>query len=116
MTRRLILLLAWVLTFAVLPYLWGRTLVFALMTGRPEPRSSGLAAGVVALLIALTWNRRPPARGVGVFVGWLVANGILFRWFGAPVMPLWQLLAGKPLPDGRLPHPLTRDYMYGGSA
>jgi cyclopropane-fatty-acyl-phospholipid synthase len=25
---------------------------------------------------------------------------------------LWQLLAGKPLPDGRLPHPLTRDYMY----
>ena len=26
-------------------------------------------------------------------------------------MSLWQLLAGKPLPDGRLPHPLTRDYM-----
>ncbi len=28
-------------------------------------------------------------------------------------MSLWQLLAGKPLPDGRMPHPLTRDYMYG---
>src|SRR6476646_4069008 len=27
-------------------------------------------------------------------------------------MSLWQLLAGKPLADGRLPHPLTRDYMY----
>jgi cyclopropane-fatty-acyl-phospholipid synthase len=27
-------------------------------------------------------------------------------------MSLWQLLAGKALPDGRLPHPLTRDYMY----
>jgi cyclopropane-fatty-acyl-phospholipid synthase len=27
-------------------------------------------------------------------------------------MSLWQLLAGKPLRDGRLPHPLTRDYMY----
>jgi cyclopropane-fatty-acyl-phospholipid synthase len=27
-------------------------------------------------------------------------------------MSLWQLLAGKPLPDGRLPHPLTREYMY----
>ena len=26
-------------------------------------------------------------------------------------MSLWQLLAGKPLADGRLPHPLTRDYM-----
>ena len=30
-------------------------------------------------------------------------------------LSLWQLLAGKPLPDGRLPHPLTRDYMYAGS-
>jgi cyclopropane-fatty-acyl-phospholipid synthase len=29
-------------------------------------------------------------------------------------LSLWQLLAGKPLVGGRLPHPLTRDYMYGG--
>ena len=27
-------------------------------------------------------------------------------------LSLWQLLAGKPLADGRLPHPLTRNYMY----
>jgi cyclopropane-fatty-acyl-phospholipid synthase len=27
-------------------------------------------------------------------------------------LSLWQLLAGKPLADGRLPHPLTRQYMY----
>ena len=27
-------------------------------------------------------------------------------------LSLWQLLGGKPLADGRLPHPLTRDYMY----
>lgn len=27
-------------------------------------------------------------------------------------LSIWQLLAGKPLPDGRLPHPLTRGYMY----
>ncbi len=27
-------------------------------------------------------------------------------------LSLWQILAGKPLPDGKLPHPLTRDYMY----
>ncbi len=27
-------------------------------------------------------------------------------------LSIFQLLAGKPLPDGRLPHPLTRDYMY----
>ncbi|HKU87314.1 MAG TPA: class I SAM-dependent methyltransferase [Casimicrobiaceae bacterium] len=30
-------------------------------------------------------------------------------------LSLWQLLAGKPLADGRLPHPLTRDYMYSTS-
>jgi cyclopropane-fatty-acyl-phospholipid synthase len=27
-------------------------------------------------------------------------------------LSLWQLLAGKPHGDGRLPHPLTREYMY----
>jgi cyclopropane-fatty-acyl-phospholipid synthase len=30
-------------------------------------------------------------------------------------LSLWQVLAGKPLPDGSLPHPLTRDYMYAAS-
>jgi cyclopropane-fatty-acyl-phospholipid synthase len=28
-------------------------------------------------------------------------------------LSLWQILAGKPLSGGRLPHPLTRGYMYG---
>ncbi|MEO8344261.1 MAG: cyclopropane-fatty-acyl-phospholipid synthase family protein [Betaproteobacteria bacterium] len=28
-------------------------------------------------------------------------------------LSLWQVLAGKPQADGCLPHPLTRDYMYG---
>jgi cyclopropane-fatty-acyl-phospholipid synthase len=27
-------------------------------------------------------------------------------------LSLWQILAGKPLPDGRLPHPATRRFMY----
>src|SRR5689334_1597517 len=27
-------------------------------------------------------------------------------------LSLWQLLAGKPFSDGRLPHPLTRDFIY----
>jgi cyclopropane-fatty-acyl-phospholipid synthase len=27
-------------------------------------------------------------------------------------LSLFQILAGKPLPDGRLPHPWTREYMY----
>jgi len=29
-------------------------------------------------------------------------------------LSIWQVLAGKAGPDGRLPHPLTRDYMYCG--
>jgi cyclopropane-fatty-acyl-phospholipid synthase len=31
-------------------------------------------------------------------------------------LSLWQLLAGKPLADGRLPHPLTREYVYADHA
>jgi cyclopropane-fatty-acyl-phospholipid synthase len=31
-------------------------------------------------------------------------------------LSLFQVLAGKPFADGRLPHPLTRDYMYGPKA
>ena len=27
-------------------------------------------------------------------------------------LSLWQVLAGRPRPDGRLPHPFTREYMY----
>jgi cyclopropane-fatty-acyl-phospholipid synthase len=27
-------------------------------------------------------------------------------------LSLWQVLAGRPFDDGRLPHPLTREYMY----
>ena len=27
-------------------------------------------------------------------------------------LSLWQILAGKPLQNGKLPHPLTRQYMY----
>lgn len=30
-------------------------------------------------------------------------------------LSLWQILAGKPYADGRLPHPLTREYMYPSS-
>ena len=31
-------------------------------------------------------------------------------------LSIWQLLAGKPLPDGELPHPLTREYIYAHDA
>jgi cyclopropane-fatty-acyl-phospholipid synthase len=34
------------------------------------------------------------------------------RAFDRGWLSIFQLLAGKPFPDGRLPHPPTRDYMY----
>ena len=54
---------------------------------RREVGESAIASG------ASTWRDRPHAFDRG----WL---------------SLWQLLGGKPLADGRLPHPLTREYMY----
>jgi outer membrane protein assembly factor BamB len=88
-----LLLVAWAVTFGVLPYLWGRTLVMGLLTGHVPGTLAAATAVVVLILMALTWDLRPPGRGVGVFLGWLVANGILFGLFAAPTMPLWQLLA-----------------------
>jgi outer membrane protein assembly factor BamB len=84
---------AWAVTFGALPYLWGRTLVFSMLLGRPDLRFVGLMAGVVAGLMALTWGTRPPGRGWGVLLGWLIANAVLVGLFAVPEMPLWQLMA-----------------------
>jgi len=64
----------------------------------------------------LTWNDPPRsgARGLADY-GWRVWRIYLAgsaHAFDRGWLSLWQLLAGRPLPDGRLPHPLTRDYMY----
>jgi outer membrane protein assembly factor BamB len=87
------LLLTWGITFGILPYLWGRTLITSLLSRRIAVEWAVPTAGAVVLLMALTWGRRGPHRGVGIFVFWLVANGILFGLFSAPAMPMWQLLA-----------------------
>src|SRR5919201_407998 len=57
------LIVAWAVTFGALPYLWGRTLVWTMLTHRLEPRVTGITAVVVLCLLALTWGVRPPARG-----------------------------------------------------
>ena len=64
-----------------------------------------------------TGSRRTPtrrAREVGEerFRVWRIYMAGSAHAFDRGWMSLWQLLAGKPLADGRLPHPLTRDYMY----
>jgi outer membrane protein assembly factor BamB len=84
---------AWIITFIVLPYLWGRTLVTRMLVGALPLDWAASTGAAVLLLLALTWNVRLPNRGVGVLGGWLLANGILFGLFSAPTMPLWQLLA-----------------------
>src|SRR4029077_6576402 len=79
-----------------LPYLWGRTLVYALLVGRPDRVGVALAelTGLVILAVMLLpWNLRTPGRGAGTFLGWIVVNLILFSWYAQPQMPMWQLLA-----------------------
>ena len=57
---------------------------------------------------------------IGSRAVWLVAlAALMFVYLAGSAhafergwLSLWQLLGGKPMPDGRLPHPLTRDYMY----
>ena len=47
---------------------------------------------VVVALMVLTWGARPPARGVGVVLGWLLANAVLIGLYAVPKLPLWELL------------------------
>ena len=65
---------------------------------------------------SIGWKRTPTprAREVGEekFRVWRIYMAGSAHAFDRGWMSLWQLLAGKPLADGRLPHPLTRDYMY----
>ena len=65
------------------------------------------------------WRRTPTrrAREVGEekYRVWRIYLAGSAHAFDRGWLSLWQLLAGKPLPDGRLPHPLTRAYMYPGT-
>src|SRR4051794_6542935 len=85
-------LLALVLTFANLPYAYGRWLVDFLQ-GINRVRLACAVAATVLVLVPLTWGLRPRLRGVGVLLGWLVAITGLLVWATAPRMPLWQLIA-----------------------
>jgi len=91
-TSWLRLILACLITIGALPYLWGRTLVWTLLMGRPDPRFATLTAVAILAVMILTWGIRTPARGVATFLGWLLANTILIGLFAVPQMPLWQLL------------------------
>src|SRR5205823_12122614 len=52
-----------------------------------------LTVGCVVALLALTWNLRPPGRGVGLVLGWALVHVVMVGHFARPAMPLWQLLA-----------------------
>ena len=69
------------------------------------------------MALGASGSRRTPtrrAREVGEerYRVWRIYMAGSAHAFDRGWLSLWQLLAGKPLPDGRLPHPLTRDYMY----
>lgn len=89
------LILAWVLTLAVLPYAWGRTLVFGMLAGRPEPPFLGLLAVGLLAVIALTaglsaelapWRFRRWV-GVGVAASWVVLTGVLVGTAAGSLLP-----------------------------
>ena len=59
-------------------------------------------------------NRAAAVAAVGerIYRVWRIYMAGSAHAFDRGWLSLWQLLAGKPLPDGRLAHPLTREYMY----
>jgi cyclopropane-fatty-acyl-phospholipid synthase len=62
----------------------------------------------------LEGNRDAALAAVGekIFRIWRIYMAGSAHAFERGWLSLWQLLGGKPLRDGRLPHPLTRDFMY----
>ncbi len=76
---------ALVLTFTLLPYVWGRTLVMGMLVGRPEPPFLALTlVGVLAVALLTrglgsTFTARRYGRWLpwGVGAAWILGNGVL---------------------------------------
>jgi outer membrane protein assembly factor BamB len=89
------LVLAWVLTLAVLVYAWARTLVMDMVTQRPESPFLILCLAGLLVVIALNWNvgcalARPRFDwqvGFAVGVPWVAANGLLMSFYAGPHLP-----------------------------
>jgi outer membrane protein assembly factor BamB len=84
------LLAAWAVTLAVLPYAWGRALVFSMMEGRPERWVVALLGVGLLAAVALTtglaaWRRRFLA--VGVLASWVAVNAVLIWLFSGDLIP-----------------------------
>jgi outer membrane protein assembly factor BamB len=89
------LILAWVLTLAVLPYAWGRTLVYGMLAGWPESTYLGLLVVGLLAVIALTtglsvelapWRFRRWV-GIGVAASWVVLTGVLIGMAAGSLIP-----------------------------
>jgi outer membrane protein assembly factor BamB len=79
--------LAWLITLVVLPYAWGRSVVFWMLTGRPE----GLALALFGLgLFTAAWliGGRSPRSASPRFHRWLVL-GILIPWLAEISLLVW---------------------------
>src|SRR5207247_1041421 len=91
------LVAALVLTFAVLPYAWGRTAIIWMLVGAPEARYAVLfVLSVVAVMLVThklssafgrPWLDRWLAWGVGG--GWIVLNVVLLAFSTGPLLPWW---------------------------
>src|SRR5947207_7699801 len=75
------------LTFAILPYIYGRLLIMGLR-GMRDWHAAAIVAVTVAALFVLTRGLRPPLRGLGTLVGWCATMAALLVWAAAPDTPL----------------------------
>jgi outer membrane protein assembly factor BamB len=95
------LLVAWVVTLAVLLYAGARTLVISMLAGRPElVYAAMLVAGLVAV-IGLTYGlsaalprfKTTSWLGPLILVPWLAGNGVLVGVYSGSEMPTLALVA-----------------------
>lgn len=101
MSTPLRLLLAVCVTLLVLPYAWGRSLIMAMLVGRPEPPFVRLLLIGMAVVVVLTWRQAETPHGRrwqgwwlgGVALAWLVVNAVIVVISAGDVMPLGYVLA-----------------------
>lgn len=89
------IILALVLTVLVLPYAWGRTLVFTMLMGTPEWMYMGLLCAAGFAVIASTFHlsrrfERAPLRwfaALAAFAGWNATNALILTLYAGGTVP-----------------------------
>lgn len=100
LSPRVRLIVAWIVTLAVMPYAAARVLAFALINGTPELRFVGLLAAALFAVAGLTFGlsqsfretRLPGLMVWLILIPWVVIIAVLVSLFNGGVLP-WQVVA-----------------------